>query len=107
MLLLSDLIAGVLEAEDSCEVVVERGPDPLTAATSPDVDVLITTADAAPPGTVGALLEAHPRLRAIAVEGDAREAVVYELSPNREELRPLSRTALLDVVFRPRRTWFA
>jgi hypothetical protein len=107
MSLLSDLIAGLLKEEESCEVMVEHGPDLVTAATTRDADVLITAADAAAPATVTALLEARPHLRAIAVEGEAQDGVLYELCPHREELQPLSRRGLLDAVFRPRQIWFA
>ena len=107
MRLLSDLIVGLLQTEEGCEVTVERGSNPLAAAASGDADVLITTTDVAPPTMVAALLEARPHLRAIAVEGDAEEGVVYELCPHREELQPLSRSTLLNVVFRPQEPWFA
>jgi hypothetical protein len=107
MLLVSDLIVGLLRDEESCEVMIDHGSDLFAAATSRDADVLITTTAAAAPSTVAALLEARPRLRAIAVEGDAREGVLYELYPHRAELRPLSRDNLLDALFRPRRPWFA
>lgn len=107
MRLLSDLIVGLLRDEESCEVMVAEGSDLLDAATSRDADVLITTTEAAAPTTVAALLEARPRLRAIAVEGDAEEGVLYELHPHREELRPLSRRNLLEALFRSRQTWFA
>jgi hypothetical protein len=105
--LLSDLIVGLLDGAEGCEVVVERAPDALAAATVADADVLITTTDVAPAPMVAALLETRPHLRAIAVEGDAEEAVVYELCPHREELRPLSRRTLLDAVFRRQEPWFA
>ena len=107
MLLLSDLIVGLLQEEESCEVMVEQGPNLLAAASSRGADVLITAAEAAGPTMVAALLEANPHLRAIAVEGDAQEAVLYELYPHREELRPLSRRNLLEAMSRSRQTWFA
>jgi hypothetical protein len=107
MRLLSDLIVGLLQDEEGCEVMVERGPDPFAGSALGGADVLITTSDMAPPPIVAALLEARPRLRAIAVEGDADEGVVYELCPRREELRPFSRRTLLDAVFRPQQPWFA
>src|SRR6188472_755299 len=106
MRLLSDLIVGLLETE-GCEVTVERGSNPLAAATVGDAHVLITTAEVTPPTAVAALFEARPRLRAIAVEGDAEEGVLYELCPQREELQPLSPSTLLDAVFRPQEPWFA
>jgi hypothetical protein len=107
MRLLSDLIAGLLQDEDGCEVTVEWGSDGFATAAFGGADVLITTSEMASPTTVAALLETRPHLRAIAVEGDAEEGVVYELCPHREELRPLSRSTLLDAVFRPNQPWFA
>jgi hypothetical protein len=107
MRLVSDLIVGLLDTEEGCEVTIERGSDPLAAAAVGDADVLITTTGVAPPAAVAALLEARPRLRAIAVEGDAEEGVVYELCPQREELQPLSPSTLLAAVFRRQEPWFA
>jgi len=107
MLLLSDLIVGLLDEEDGCEVVVERGSDSLAAATSSDADVLITAAEVATRATVAALLENRPHLRTIVVEGDVHEGVLYELLPHREELGQLSRRTLLDALFRPQQPWFA
>jgi hypothetical protein len=105
--LLSDLIVGLGAEERGSEVVTAEGSDLIAAAEARDADVVVTTAALAAPDAVAALLEARPRLRAIAVDGDGREGVVYELRPHRQELGELSRSTLLGALFRPQPTWFA
>ena len=104
--LLSDLIVGLGADEMGCEIVTDDYPDLVAVARAREADVVVTTAELAAPKTVAALLETMPRLRAIAVDGDGREGVVYELLPHREELGELSRSTLFGALFRLQPTWF-
>jgi len=105
--LLSDLIVGLGADENGCEIVTDDRSDLIAVAKARDADVIVTTAELAAPKEVAALLAARPRLRAIAVDGDGREGVVYELRPHREELGELSRSTLFGALFRPQPIWFA
>jgi hypothetical protein len=63
-----------------------------------DVDVAIVAADEMASVDYETLLYAHPRLRLVAIVGDGRSAVVYELHPTRVELGEFSREVLIDAI---------
>ncbi len=99
--LLQEILVSVVVAQPDMELLGWRGqdetlPDAVTRL-RPDVLVLGTerkldTED------VAQLLARHPRMRLLAVSGDGRSTMMYELRPHEIEVGNVSPQGLVDVL---------
>jgi DNA-binding NarL/FixJ family response regulator len=99
--LLHDVIRDVLDRTPELTVVAE----PCDPAELPDVvrrtgaEVVVCVLDEAAAEQVGErVLAPHMRLKLIAIQDDGRQAVLWELRPNRREIGDLSIPLLVDAV---------
>jgi hypothetical protein len=97
--MLRDIVQAILATEPDIQVRTEtRTEEGDESAALNDVDVAIVAADEMASADYETLLYAHPRLRLVAIVGDGRSAVVYELTPTRVALGEFSRDVLIDAI---------
>ncbi len=99
-LMLRDIVNEVLASEPDLEVVGEF-PDAteLTAAVEQtDAAVVVAGEAAADLPSIRALLAARPRVSVLAIARNAREGVVYRLTPTRVPIGDVSPETLLQAV---------
>jgi hypothetical protein len=101
------LVQRELGTERGITLVEARNGMPLAAAVEEaDADVVLIGRD--DPAVAAHVLGERPLLKLLAIVGDARELLLYELRPNREELGELSKDLLLRALRnarRPRSSW--
>jgi hypothetical protein len=88
--IVADIVRSALASAEDIEIV--GGP-----ALSADVAILGLGGQARTDAPV-VLLRQYPSLKVLAVEGDGREAALYEMRPHRTELGEISPTTLLEAV---------
>jgi hypothetical protein len=102
--MLSDIVRRVLAGVPEVTVVDELVGDAqvVRAVERTDADAVIWFLE---PGASGdcavALLNRHPRVRVITVEGDGQRGFVWEMRPNREPLGELAPQVLIAALRRP------
>ena len=100
--LLRDIVNAILTREPDIHVAA-RGDDAALAEVGDsdalgNADVAIVAESEMASVDYEALLYAHPRLRLVAIAGDGRAAVVYELHPTRVALGEFSPQVLVDAI---------
>jgi hypothetical protein len=98
---LSDIVVAILERDPDVRIAAQLRSErqPLGSIVGPFVDVAIVGGDGEPlAAAVHELLCRRPRLRALTVGGDGREAWLYELRPHRTALGEVSPHTLLEAV---------
>ena len=99
--LLASLVREIAAQAESLEVVavVEDDRELVDDVLRTEPDVLIVGLDEYEPGDVYLdLLERRPRLRILALSGHGREAILWELRPQRTALGEISPETLLAAV---------
>jgi hypothetical protein len=101
------LIQHDLEHERGITLVEAQPGVPIAAAVGrADADVVLTGRD--DPAAAAAILVEHPLVRLLAVVGDSRDLLLYELRPRRRKLGEFSKEHLLRAlrgVRKPRSDW--
>lgn len=101
--LLREIVRETVAREPDLEVVREHeaGADLRAAVDQDDPDFLIVGSEEATETTVGSLIAAGRRLRALEVRSDGRESVLYEFRPHRVLLGEISPDTLLQTIRTP------
>ena len=105
--LLREIVRDTLAREPDLDVVAEHEADTdvRSAVDEADADFLIVGADATTALTgVAFVVGAQRGIRAIEVQSDGKESVLYELRPHRVSLGEMSPETLLRTI-RTRPTW--
>ncbi len=98
--MLADIVQRVLSSQADLEVVgvVDRGTlEGAVDRKEPEVVIVGLQADEGP-RRYDAVLCARPRLKLLALSGDGREGVLYELRPHAEPLGEISPQRLIDAI---------
>jgi DNA-binding NarL/FixJ family response regulator len=99
--MLSDIISGLLEAQQDIVVVgvVERAGNLLEALGDTRPDIVILGIDGPTARRISAhLLSRRPEVKVMGVSADGRNAFMYELRPHRVALGALSAERLVEVI---------
>lgn len=98
--MLCDVVRGLLAGAAEAQVVAEvRLPGSLIAAVDEAAaDLVIAGHPSASEASVLKLLEARPRVKAVAIADDGRRGVLYELRPHRVPLGEMSPRTLLAAI---------
>lgn len=98
--LLAGIVRVLVDAHDEFTVVADYPPSTAIEAAlreSP-ADVVVLGGRPEDPADLGRCLETQPRLRALAVDGDGRRALVYELRPTVRVIGELSSETLVETL---------
>jgi len=98
--MLREIIREIVARQADMDVVGDfAAPLPLRdAVVSCDAEFVIAGAEFSGADDVGPLLEEHPDVKVLAVEGDGREAFLWELRPKRVPLGEVSPQTLLHAI---------
>ena len=98
--LLRDIVKMVLDEQPDMRVVGAIADDEKVVETvrRRRADFLVWGIDAEVENRCTPVLEAHPRVRILAVEDRGRTGTLYVLRPHKSSLGPLSRTRLIKAV---------
>jgi len=104
--LLREIVREALAREPDLDVVAEHeaSVDVRRAIDEADADFVIVGADATARASVASVVGAQRGIRAIEVQSDGTESVLYELRPQRVSLGEISPDALLRTIRTPP-TW--
>jgi DNA-binding NarL/FixJ family response regulator len=99
-LMLRDIVREVLAPEPDLAVVGEfpASTDLRTAVEQTDAGVVVVGAEAAGLPAIRTLLAEHPHVNVLAVASDARDGVVYRLTPARVAIGDVSPGSLLQAI---------
>jgi len=105
--LLRDIVREAIRREPDLDIVAEHDDIDVRAAVElDDPDFIIVGEDAAVQQDVRRLVGAHHGLRALEVQSDGRDSVLYELRPHRISLGEVSSDTLVRAI-RAVPTWDA
>jgi DNA-binding NarL/FixJ family response regulator len=98
--LLRDIVRNAIAHEPDLEVVAEHDGDVdlETAVARGGADFVILGSEAPAHTSTASLLAANCRVRALELQGDGRDAVLYEFRPHRVALGELSPDTLLRTI---------